>query len=92
MQHAMWIAGGYALASCVTFCAYGLDKHRAIRGRRRIRERTLHAMEFLGGWPGAIVGQTVFRHKRRKLSYMVVFVGIIGVHAAAWAAWWRMGG
>ena len=28
--------------------------------------------------------------KRRKLSYMLVFLGIVGLHAALWIAWYRL--
>ena len=70
---------GYALTSAITFAAYGLDKRSARLGRRRIPERPLHGLELLGGWPGALLGQAVFHHKRRKLSYMVVFVGIVAI-------------
>jgi uncharacterized membrane protein YsdA (DUF1294 family) len=80
----------YALASAVTFVAYFIDKRRAVRGRgaRRVPERTLHCMELLGGWPGALAGQSCFRHKRRKTSYMMVVFAVIALHAAAWGAWW----
>ncbi len=88
MQTWTWVAGGYALASAVTFAMYGMDKHRAIRGRWRIPERSLHGLELLGGWPGAILGQVVFRHKLRKPSYMLVFLGIVGLHVAFWAVWY----
>lgn len=77
----------YALASALTFVAYGIDKRRAARGRRRIAERTLHLMELAGGWPGALAGQAVFRHKRRKGRYMLVFGAIALLHVLAWAAW-----
>ena len=77
----------YVAMSVVTFFAYGLDKRAAVRGRTRTRERTLHLLEALGGFPGALAGQAVFRHKRRKLSYMVVFWLIVVGHVAAWAAW-----
>jgi uncharacterized membrane protein YsdA (DUF1294 family) len=92
MQHWAWVVGGYLFVSIVTFVAYGLDKRRAIRGERRVPERRLHGLELLGGWPGALVGQTVFRHKRRKLRYMLVFLGIVGVHVALWIAWFRHAG
>ncbi len=83
-----WIIGGYAAVSLVTLAAYGLDKRRAVQRRRRIPERTLHLFELLGGWPGALAGQTLFRHKRRKFSYMAVFAAIVALHAAAWTAWY----
>jgi uncharacterized membrane protein YsdA (DUF1294 family) len=64
--------------------AYGADKYQARRGGRRIRERTLHLLELLGGWPGAMVGQAVFRHKRRKRKYVLVLMAIIILHVGIW--------
>jgi uncharacterized membrane protein YsdA (DUF1294 family) len=83
-----WILLIYAAASVVTFVAYGLDKRAAARGRWRIPEATLHAMELLGGFPGAFLGQHVFRHKRAKVRYLVVFWLIVLIHGGSWAAWW----
>jgi uncharacterized membrane protein YsdA (DUF1294 family) len=79
----------YAVMSFVTFCVYGFDKRRAKCGGWRVSERHLHGLEFLGGWPGAILGQFLFRHKLRKVTYMLVFVGIITVHVAGWVWWYR---
>lgn len=75
----------YTLMSVITFAAYVVDKRRAEQGRWRVRERTLHALELLGGWPGAVVARKAFRHKTRKGSYRVVFGAIVAVHVAAWA-------
>ena len=90
MEKWMWVAGGYAFVSIVTFVVYGLDKRRAVNSGRRVPERTLHGLELLGGWPGALIAQAVFRHKRRKLSYMLVFLGIVGLHVGFWIAWYRL--
>jgi uncharacterized membrane protein YsdA (DUF1294 family) len=79
----------YAAMSVVTFVAYGLDKRRAACGGRRIPEKNLHLMELSCGWPGALVGQNIFRHKRRKGSFMLVFALIVLVHAAAWYGAWH---
>ncbi len=87
-----WVVVWYAVVSAVTFAAYGLDKGRAVRGGRRVAERTLHGLELLGGWPGAIAGQAVFRHKRRKTGYMLVFLGIVALHVAGWAYWFSRAG
>lgn len=78
----MVIVGWMSLASLVAFGAHGLDKRAAIRGRRRVPEARLHGLELVGGWPGAIVGMLVFRHKIRKASYLVV----TGLIVAAWIA------
>lgn len=82
-----WILWAYAVMSVVAFGLYWTDKRRANRGEWRVSESTLHAVEFLGGWPGAWVGQRVFRHKWKKTRYLVVFWTIVAVHALAWA-WW----
>jgi uncharacterized membrane protein YsdA (DUF1294 family) len=82
-----WILLVYAATSLVTLAAYGLDKRAAIRGRRRIPESTLHLLELIGGFPGGFAGQQLFRHKRAKVRYLVVFWAIVAIHAAAWAAW-----
>lgn len=82
------LAWGVAL-SLITFAAFAVDKRAAARGRRRVPEATLHALELLGGWPGALVGAHVLRHKRRKLRYMAVLWGIALVESAGLAAvWW----
>ena len=76
----------YTVMSLVTFCCYGFDKHRARSGGWRIKESTLHGLELLGGWPGALLGQMVFRHRLRKLSFMLVFALIVALHLGLWVA------
>ena len=63
----------YGAASLLVFLLYGFDKMAAIRGWRRLREDTLHLFALLGGWPGAYVGQKLFRHKTRKQPFRTVF-------------------
>lgn len=76
----------YAMASLLTFIAYGIDKQAAGKDRRRIPENRLHLFEVLGGWPGALLAQQVFRHKTRKVSYQVVFwlAVVANVGALVW--------
>ena len=56
-------------------------------------EARLHLLELLGGWPGALAAQGVFRHKRRKARFMAVFWFIVRLHVLAWGAFaaWRAG-
>jgi len=68
--------------SLVCFAAYGLDKRRAANGSRRIPEQTLHILALLGGWPGALLGQRQFRHKTKKLSFLIVFWCVVVLHVA----------
>ena len=71
--------------SVVAFALYAADKRRAARRQWRISEATLHLVELLGGWPGALVAQHALRHKRQKRRYLAIFWLIVAGHAAAWA-------
>lgn len=71
------------LMSLVAFAAYGFDKRRARGNGHRVREKTLHGMALLGGWPGALLGQRTFRHKTHKRSFQIVFWCCVGGHLAA---------
>ena len=68
------------IVSPICFVLYGLDKRRARRQESRISERTLHVAAFVGGWPGAWLGQRVFHHKTQKLSFRIIFWTIVAFH------------
>jgi len=63
----------YAGLSVIAVAAYGLDKSAAVSGHRRIKETTLHLFGLVGGWPGALLAQNLFRHKSRKISFQIEF-------------------
>lgn len=81
-----WYAAGYfglvAVTSLISIAAYGLDKRRAAVGGRRTPERTLHLLALLGGWPGAIYAQRRFRHKTRKVPFLIAFWVVVVLHVA----------
>lgn len=89
---AKWTAGWYTLLSIITFLAYAYDKRAAARGSHRVRERTLHLLEWLGGVPGALVAIYALHHKNRKARFLVVTVVALLAHLAAWAIAWRLFG
>lgn len=62
-----------ALFSMILFFLYWFDKGRAKNGGWRTPEKTLHLLSLLGGWPGAILGQKIFRHKTKKSSFRILF-------------------
>lgn len=74
----------HGLMSLLALVLYGYDKAQAKRKGRRVAEKTLHWIAALGGWPGALLGQQLFRHKRSKASFMSVFRVIVIGHAAFW--------
>lgn len=80
------LATVYLVGSSLAFVAYGIDKAAAIGGVRRIPEACLHLLGLIGGWPGALVAQRVFRHKSGKVSFQVAFwiVAALNCLAALW--------
>lgn len=77
-----WLAAWYLVASVAAFTAYGLDKAAARRGTGRVSEQTLLLLGIIGGWPGAVVAQQLFRHKTRKRSFRRAFWGSVAVNVA----------
>jgi uncharacterized membrane protein YsdA (DUF1294 family) len=80
------LLSAYVVLSIITFVAYGLDKSAAERGRWRTPESTLHLLSLAGGWPGALVGQRVFRHKTRKQPFRTIFWVTVAANITA-IAW-----
>jgi uncharacterized membrane protein YsdA (DUF1294 family)/cold shock CspA family protein len=68
-----WVAVLYLALSVGTFVAYALDKSASRAGGWRLSESSLLSLGLIGGWPGAIVAQQVFRHKTVKRSFRLVF-------------------
>jgi uncharacterized membrane protein YsdA (DUF1294 family) len=81
----IWVAGIYLVASIVCFIVYAVDKSAAGTARRRVPERTLLTLGFIGGWPGAIVAQQTLRHKTQKASFRKAFWGTVVVNVLVFA-------
>jgi uncharacterized membrane protein YsdA (DUF1294 family) len=82
-----WATCLYVGASLLCLVMYGVDKAAARAGRGRISESMLLSLGVVGGWPGAIVAQQVFRHKTSKRSFRLRFWASVVVNVAvfAWA-------
>jgi uncharacterized membrane protein YsdA (DUF1294 family) len=66
------LAIAFLLLNGVTFAVFAYDKSCAIRGVRRIPERTLFLLMSLGGSPGGWLAMVSLHHKNRKASFRTV--------------------
>lgn len=61
--------------SLISFIAFGIDKRKAVKAKRRIPEAALITMTVLCGAPGSLFAMLLFRHKTRHAKFTVT-VGI----------------
>ena len=54
------------------FILYGIDKHKAIKGKWRVPEATLIGIAALGGALGAFLGMLIWHHKTRKWKFRIL--------------------
>ncbi|WP_367180804.1 DUF1294 domain-containing protein [uncultured Shewanella sp.] len=76
----------YAIMSLVTFCAFAIDKSAARKSKWRTKERTLHLLSLLCGWPGALIAQKLLRHKTQKQPFkkglfFVIIINLLCMYA-----------
>ena len=81
------VLGVYFAASVVAFLAYAFDKSAAEKEQWRTKESTLHLFGLMGGWPGALLAQKVFRHKSRKQEFQTVFWVTVVLNCVALAVY-----
>jgi uncharacterized membrane protein YsdA (DUF1294 family) len=82
-----YVIAAFAL-SVISFGMYGWDKRQAKVNGWRVPEKNLHLLSLLGGWPGALMGQKVFRHKTQKQSFRVAFWFTVLCHVGVVTAIW----
>lgn len=88
----------YGALSMALFIVYGLDKWNARRGGARVAETSLHLIALMGGWPGALLGQHIFRHKTAKPAFLrwtwamvaLNLLLLVGLCTPAWQPWWAL--
>ena len=69
---------GYLVAiNFTTFLLYGYDKFIASSDRLRVPEWNLHGVAILGGSVAGLVSQQLFKHKRVKKSFQLVYWVIV---------------
>lgn len=73
----------YGVASITCFAGYGLDKVAASQKQWRVSETILLLIGLVGGWPGAIFAQEIFRHKTQKKTFRTLFWMTVAINMAA---------
>ena len=66
----------FVAINLIGFLAMYIDKRRAQRGKWRIPEKTLFIITALGGGIGTIAGMYTFRHKTKKIAFVIGFPAI----------------
>lgn len=70
------------IINLVTFFFYGLDKAKAEGGSWRVKETRLLLLALVGGTLGAMAGMKIFRHKTKKIGFLLPFVLILALQIA----------
>lgn len=65
------------IINLIAFLTMYIDKKRAKYGKWRIKEHTLFILAILGGSIGAIAGMYTFRHKTKKMRFVIGFPAIL---------------
>lgn len=78
----LWVPIWYGVLSVVASVIYSFDKAAAVAGEWRTTEMKLHVVSLLGGWPGALMAQQIFRHKTSKRSFVAVFWATVVLNMA----------
>jgi len=73
------LAGYLVLVNAAAFLLMLVDKIKAKRSARRIRERTLILSGVLGGCIGALCGMYLFRHKTQHPKFTLGIPVILAV-------------
>ena len=64
------------IVNVLSFIVYGMDKHKAKKGKWRISETSLLLLALMGGSVGAWAGIRVWHHKtlHKKFKYGIPFI------------------
>lgn len=75
----------------IAFIFYGIDKRKAIKGSRRIPEKTLILLVVIGGAFGGFLGMKLFHHKtQKKKFYITVPIFVVLYLAVMILCLWRV--
>lgn len=65
------------IINIIGFLAMGIDKRKAKKNSWRIPEKTLFIITTLGGGIGTVTGMYVFRHKTKKIDFVIGLPAIL---------------
>ena len=65
------------IINIIAFLAMYIDKRKSKYGKWRIPEQSLFILALIGGSIGAIIGMYTFRHKTKKLRFVIGFPVIL---------------
>lgn len=68
------------IINILSFILYGIDKLKAIKKKERISEKALILTGILGGSIGSLIGMNLFRHKTKKLKFIISLPLILIIH------------
>lgn len=80
LQFSLW---ALVLMSIATFAVFFVDKRRAVRGARRVRERTLLLLCVLLGAPGGLAAMRMCHHKTKKAPFPYVVPALCAIQVVA---------
>ena len=70
----------YAI-NLTSFFTFGYDKYLSKQvKKRRIPEKRLHLLTFIGGSPGSCLGMIVFDHKTTKNKFVLITLSCLSLH------------
>lgn len=75
-----WLIYYVSVINVVSFLVYSLDKWKAKTGRWRIPERTLLLLALAGGSAGALAAMLMFRHKTKKVKFVISIPVMLVIH------------
>ncbi|HZN38193.1 MAG TPA: DUF1294 domain-containing protein [Planctomycetota bacterium] len=78
------------LLNVIAVFVFGFDKWRSRGEGRRVRERTLLWLVFLGGWIGAYLAMAWFHHKTQKQPFRRYLILWTIVNPFWVVVWWTL--